>query len=91
MRYGWCVEEAWSQGAAAAGESGATEREPLGGDAYRQRGEAGLRQDYRPCGGRKPRLEATQLQRLTSLLLEGPESPRFPDAAVDLHKLRWLV
>ena len=44
--------------------------------AYRQRGEAGLRQAGR--AGRKPRLEATQLQRLTSLLLEGPAAHGFP-------------
>ena len=70
------VEEGWSQGAAARRVKAAPQSVSRWVGAYRQRGEAGLRQAGR--AGRKPRLEATQLQRLTSLLLEGPEAHGFP-------------
>ena len=70
------VEEGWSQGAAARRVKAAQQSVSRWVGAYRQRGEAGLRQAGR--AGRKPRLEATQLQRLTSLLLEGPEAHGFP-------------
>ena len=40
---------------------------------YRQQGPAGLRR-----AGRKPRVDAAQLQRLASLLLQGPEAHGFP-------------
>ena len=43
---------------------------------YREQGAAGLRQAGR--AGRKPRLDATQLERLETLLLEGPEANGFP-------------
>ncbi len=43
---------------------------------YREQGEAGLRAAGR--AGRKPLLDATQLERLETLLLEGPEAHRFP-------------
>ncbi len=43
---------------------------------YRQRGPAGLRRAGR--AGRKPRLDTAQLERLGSLLLEGPEAHGFP-------------
>ena len=43
---------------------------------YRQRGPAGLRRAGR--AGRKPRLDNTQLERLGSLLLAGPEAHGFP-------------
>ena len=42
---------------------------------YREQGAAGLRQAGR--AGRKPLLDAAQLQRLESLLLEGPEEHGF--------------
>ena len=70
------VEEGWSQGAAARRVKAAPQSVSRWVGAYRQRGEAGLRQAGR--AGRKPRLEATQLQRLTSLLLEGPAAHGFP-------------
>ncbi len=43
---------------------------------YRAQGEAGLRATGR--AGRKPLLDATQLERLETLLLEGPEAHGFP-------------
>ncbi len=43
---------------------------------YREQGAAGLRQAGR--AGRKPLLDAAQRERLTSLLLEGPEAHGFP-------------
>ena len=43
---------------------------------YRRDGEAGLRQAGR--AGRKPLLDAAQLERLEALLLEGPEAHGFP-------------
>ena len=43
---------------------------------YRAQGEAGLRAAGR--AGRKPLLDATQLERLETLLLEGPEAHGFP-------------
>ena len=43
---------------------------------YREQGEAGLRQAGR--AGRKPLLDAMQLERLEALLLEGPEAHGFP-------------
>ena len=43
---------------------------------YRQQGPAGLRRAGR--AGRKPRVDAAQLQRLASLLLQGPEAHGFP-------------
>ena len=49
---------------------------------YRRDGEAGLRQAGR--AGRKPLLDAAQLERLEALLLEGPRGARLPDAAVEL-------
>ena len=42
---------------------------------YRRDGEAGLRQAGR--AGRKPRLDAMQLERLQAMLLEGPEAHGF--------------
>lgn len=43
---------------------------------YRQHGSAALRKAGR--AGRKPLLDATQLERLAALLLEGPEAHGFP-------------
>ena len=43
---------------------------------YRAQGEAGLRKAGR--AGRKPLLDATQLERLEILLLKGPEAHGFP-------------
>ena len=43
---------------------------------YRQHGPAGLRRAGR--AGRKPLLDAAQLERLAALLLEGPEAHGFP-------------
>lgn len=43
---------------------------------YFEQGEAGLRRAGR--AGRKPLLDATQRERLTALLLEGPEEHGFP-------------
>lgn len=43
---------------------------------YLEQGEAGLRRAGR--AGRKPLLDATQRERLTALLLEGPEAHGFP-------------
>ena len=43
---------------------------------YRRQGVAGLRRAGR--AGRKPLLDAAQRERLTALLLEGPEAHGFP-------------
>ena len=43
---------------------------------YRRQGPAGLRQAGR--AGRKPQLDAAQRERLTALLLDGPEAHGFP-------------
>ena len=70
------VEEGWSQSAAARQVKAAQQSVSRWVAEYRRRGAAGLRQAGR--AGRKPLLDAAQRERLTALLLEGPEAHGFP-------------
>ena len=73
------VEEGWSQSAAARQVKAAQQSVSRWVAEYRQRGAAGLRQAGRAGrAGRKPLLDAAQRERLTALLLEGPEAHGFP-------------
>ena len=56
---------------------------------YRERGAAGLRQAGR--AGRKPLLDAAQRERLTSLLLEGPEAHGFPTPLWSCPRVARLI
>ena len=70
------VEEGWSQSAAARQVKAAQQSVSRWVGEYRRRGSAGLRRAGR--AGRKPLLNAAQRERLTALLLEGPEAHGFP-------------
>ena len=56
---------------------------------YRQHGAAGLRRAGR--AGRKPLLDAMQLERLASLLLEGPEAHGFPTPLWSCPRVARLI
>ena len=56
---------------------------------YREQGAAGLRQAGR--AGRKPLLDAAQRERLTSLLLEGPEAHGFPTPLWSCPRVARLI
>ena len=56
---------------------------------YREQGPAGLRQAGR--AGRKPRLDAAQLERLESRLLEGPEAHGFPTPLWTCPRIARLI
>ena len=56
---------------------------------YRRDGEAGLRQAGR--AGRKPLLDAAQLERLEALLLEGPEAHGFPTPLWSCPRVARLI
>jgi len=56
---------------------------------YRQQGAAGLRQAGR--AGRKPLLDAAQLERLKSLLLDGPEAHGFPTPLWSCPRVARLI
>ena len=70
------VEQGWSQSAAARQVKAAQQSVSRWVAEYRRRGSAGLRRAGR--AGRKPLLDAAQRERLTALLLEGPEAHGFP-------------
>ncbi len=70
------VEEGLSQSEAARRVKAAQQSVSRWVGEHRRRGPAGLRKAGR--AGRKPLLDATQLERLASLLLEGPEAYGFP-------------
>ena len=70
------LEEGWSQSAAARQVKAAQQSVSRWVGEYRRRGSAGLRRAGR--AGRKPLLDAAQRERLTALLLEGPEAHGFP-------------
>ena len=70
------VEEGWSQSAAARQVKAAQQSVSRWVGEYRRRGGAGLRRAGR--AGRKPLLDAAQRERLTALLLEGPEAHGYP-------------
>ena len=53
---------------------------------YREQGPAGLRK-----AGRKPRLDAAQIQRLESLLLAGPEAHGFPTPLWTCSRVARLI
>ncbi len=56
---------------------------------HRKRGAAGLRQAER--AGRKPLLDAVQLERLVSLLLQGPEAHGFPTPLWSCPRVARLI
>ncbi len=56
---------------------------------YREQGAAGLRQAG--CAGRKPLLDAAQRERLTSLLLEGPQAHGFPTPLWSCPRVARLI
>ncbi len=56
---------------------------------YREQGAAGLRQARR--AGRKPLLDAAQRERLTSLLLEGPQAHGFPTPLWSCPRVARLI
>ena len=56
---------------------------------YREQGPAGLRQAGR--AGRKPRLDAAQLERLESQLLQGPEARGFPTPLWTCPRIARLI
>ena len=56
---------------------------------YREQGAAGLRRAGR--AGRKPLLDAAQHERLTSLLLEGPEAHGFPTPLWSCPRVARLI
>ena len=56
---------------------------------YREQGSAGLRQAGR--AGRKPRLDAAQLERLESQLLQGPEAHGFPTPLWTCPRIARLI
>ena len=56
---------------------------------YREQGAAGLRQAGR--AGRKPLLDAAQRERLTSLLLEGPQAHGFPTPLWSCPRVARLI
>ena len=56
---------------------------------HRQRGAAGLRKAGR--AGRKPLLDAVQLERLDALLLQGPEAHGFPTPLWTCPRIARLI
>lgn len=56
---------------------------------YREQGQAGLRQAGR--AGRKPLLDAAELERLEALLLEGPEAHGFPTPLWSCPRVARLI
>ena len=77
------LEEGWSQGAAARRVKAAPQSVSRWVGAYRQRGEAGLRQAGR--AGRKPLLDAGQLERT------GPiETEYLPPDAPELNPVEYI-
>ena len=56
---------------------------------YRRQGPAGLRQAGR--AGRKPQLDAAQRERLTALLLDGPEAHGFPTPLWSCPRVARLI
>ena len=83
------VEEGWSQGAAARRVKAAQQSVSRWVGAYRARGSAGLRQAER--AGRKPLLDAVQLEHLVSLLLQGPEAHGFPTPLWSCPRVARLI
>jgi len=69
------LEQDWSQSQAARRVQAGQQSVSRWVGEYRARGAAGLRQAER--AGRKPLLDAVQLERLVSLLLQGPEAHGF--------------
>ena len=81
------VDEGLSQSEAARRVKAAQQSVSRWVSEHGERGAAGLRKAGR--AGRKPLLDATQLERLETLLLEGPEAHGFP---TPLWTCRgWLV
>ena len=83
------VEEGWSQSAAARQVKAAQQSVSRWVGEYRRRGNAGLRRAGR--AGRKPQLDAAQQQRLTALLLDGPEAHGFPTPLWSCPRVARLI
>jgi transposase len=83
------VEKGWSQSEAARRVRAARHSVSRWVGEHRKRGLAGLRKAGR--AGRKPRLDAAQLERLESLLLEGPEARGFPTPLWTCPRIARLI
>ena len=83
------VEKGWSQSEAARRVRAARHSVSRWVGEHRKRGLAGLRKAGR--AGRKPRLDAAQLERLESLLLEGPEARGFPTPRWTCPRIACLI
>ena len=83
------LEEDWSQSQAARRVKAAQQSVSRWVGEYRARGAAGLRQAGR--AGRKPLLDAAQLERLASLLLQGPEAHGFPTPLWSCPRVARLI
>ncbi len=83
------LEEGWSQPQAARRVKAAQQSVSRWVGEYRARGAAGLRQAER--AGRKPLLDAAQLERLASLLLQGPEAHGFPTPLWSCPRVARLI
>ena len=83
------LEEDWSQSQAARRVQAAQQSVSRWVGEYRARGAAGLRQAGR--AGRKPLLDAAQLERLASLLLQGPEAHGFPTPLWSCPRVARLI
>ena len=83
------LEEDWSQSQAARRVKAAQQSVSRWVGEYRARGAAGLRQAER--AGRKPRLDAVQLEHLVSLLLQGPEAHGFPTPLWSCPRVARLI
>ena len=83
------LEQDWSQSQAARRVQAGQQSVSRWVGEYRARGAAGLRQAER--AGRKPLLDAAQLERLLSLLLEGPEAHGFPTPLWSCPRVARLI
>ncbi len=83
------VEKGWSQSEAARRVKAAQQSVSRWVGEHRERGAAGLRQAGR--AGRKPRLDAAQLERLESQLLQGPAAHGFPTPLWTCPRIARLI
>ena len=83
------LEQDWSQSQAARRVKAAQQSVSRWVGQYRARGSAGLRQAER--AGRKPLLDAAQLEHLVSLLLQGPEAHGFPTPLWSCPRVARLI
>ena len=83
------LDEGWNQSATARRLKVARQTVSEWRRRYREQGPAGLRQAGR--AGRKPRLDAAQLERLESQLLQGPEARGFPTPLWTCPRIARLI